>query len=148
MLRPNIRNRTFDWMGEKYAPIIDPNHFLGRSSLDPTWGRGRPWVNIKKKGKIFEIELAVPGFTKKEIEVTIADDIFTVRGEREKLKEISDVEYVVHEFNRDFFERKFKLTNNIGHEKVNAKYKNGILTIEFIDVPKEEEMEYKKVEVV
>lgn len=147
MLRSNIRNRTFDWMGEKFAPIIDPNHFMGRSSLDSKWGKKKPFVNILKEGEIFEIDIVVPGFNKKEITVTIADDILTVKGEKKKLTEKVDSEYVLKEFEQDSFERNFRLAKNIGHEKVKANYKNGILKIKFINVPTEEKIENKEVEI-
>lgn len=147
MLRPNIRNRTFDWMGEKFAPIIDPYHFLGRSSIDPFWGKSRPYVNIKKKDHLFEMEMVIPGFDKKEITVKINDDILTVNGQKKKLEEKVASEYVLKEFEMNSFERKFKLAKNIGHEKVEAEYKNGILKITFIDVPKEEEKKFKEVNV-
>ena len=147
MLRPNIKNRTFDWMGEKFAPIIDPHHFLGRSSIDPFWGKSRPWVNIKKNGKIYEMEIAVPGFDKKEITVRIDDDILTIKGQKKKLEEKSTSEFVLKEFEMDAFERKFRLAKNIGHEKVEAECKNGILKIIFIDVPEEEETKVKEVNV-
>lgn len=147
MFRPNIRNRTFDWMGEKFAPIIDKNHFLGRSSLDPVWGGKKPFVNILKEGKIFEMEVAVPGFNKDEITITITDDILTIKGEKKKKKKKIDSEYVLQEFERGSFERQFKLAKNIGHEKVKAKYKNGILKIKFFDVPTEKEIKNKEVEV-
>ncbi|HHM20647.1 MAG TPA: Hsp20/alpha crystallin family protein [Bacteroidetes bacterium] len=147
MLRPNIRNRTFDWMGEKYAPIIDRNHFLGRSSLAPVWGKKIPYANLKKSGQIFELELIVPGFNKEDITITIEDDIMTIKGQKKETTTKKTEEYVLKEYQMDSFERKFQLANNIGHEKVEAEYKNGILKIKFIDVPKEEEKKYKKVEV-
>ncbi len=149
MLRPNIRNRTFDWMGEKYAPIIDPYHFLGRSSLNPVWGSKKPYVNILKKGgKIFEMEVSVPGFKKKEINISIADDVMTIKGKKKKLKKRTNSDYVLKEFEQDSFERKFKLAKNIGHEKVKAKYRDGILRIRFFSVPTEEEVAHKEVAVV
>ncbi len=147
MLRPNIRNRTFDWMGEKFAPIIDRHHFLGRSSLDPVWGKKKPFVNIFKEGKMFEMEVAIPGYNKKEITVTIADDILVIKGERKKIKDISNSVFLLKEFEKDAFERQFRLAKNIGHEKVKAKYKNGILKIKFYDVPAAEEVVNKTVEV-
>ena len=148
MIRPKIRNRIFDWMGERYAPIIDPNHFLGHSSLDPVWGRKKPYVNIMKKdGKIFEMEIVVPGFKKKEITISIADDILTIKGIKKKSKDNTSSGYVLKEFEQESFERKFKLAKNIGHEKVKAKYRNGILRIRFYDVPTEEGETHKEVAV-
>ena len=34
MRRTTVRNRAFQRIGSLYGPLIDPNHFLGRSSFD------------------------------------------------------------------------------------------------------------------
>ena len=150
MLRANVKNRTFDWMGERYAHIIDPYHFLGRSLLNPVWGkqRNRPPVNIRKDNKIFEMEIAVPGYTKDDLEIIIKDDMLTVKGEN-KIADFSPIgEYVLREFDTETFERKFVLAKGIGHKNIEAECKKGILKLTFYDVPAEDEKWYKKVEVV
>ncbi|MCB0586866.1 MAG: Hsp20/alpha crystallin family protein [Phaeodactylibacter sp.] len=146
MWRAKIKNRSFDRMGEEYARLIDPNHFLGRSAFDIHY-KNMPPVNIIQEGKLFEMEVIVPGFTKEELAVTVKDDILTIRGEKSVAPEDKKGEYILEEFGLDSFERKFKLARAIGHEKITAKYENGILRLTFIDVPKEEEKAYKKVAV-
>lgn len=146
MWRPKIKNRAFDRMGEEYAKLIDPNHFLGRSAFDIPY-KNVPPVNIIREGKLFEMEVIVPGFKREELEVTVKDDILTIRGEKSFSKEEKDGQYILEEFDFDTFERKFKLANAIGHEKITAEYENGILRLTFTNVPKEEEKAYKKVTV-
>ncbi|MDX1666345.1 MAG: Hsp20/alpha crystallin family protein [Saprospiraceae bacterium] len=151
MWRPNIKNRAFDRMGERYARLIDPDHFLGRSAFDirRNWDHLRPPVNIVKKegGKIFEIELAIPGFRKEDIEIMVKDDIMTVKGEKSRREKGESSEYVLEEFDFDTFERRFLLSPSISHEKITATYRKGILLITFTDVPKEEERASQKVKV-
>lgn len=146
MWRAKIRNRAFDRMGEEYAKLIDPNHFLGRSAFDISY-KNMPPVNITREGKLFEMEVMTPGFSKEELEITVKDDILTIRGEKAASRKEKEVKYIVEEFDFDSFERKFKLANAIGHEKITAEYENGILRLTFIDVPKEEEKAFKKVAV-
>ncbi|HFA51229.1 MAG TPA: Hsp20/alpha crystallin family protein [Bacteroidetes bacterium] len=150
MLRANIKNRTFDWMGERYAPIIDPHHFLGRDLLNPVWGKTKrqPPVNIRKDNKVFEMEIAVPGYTKDDLEIIIKDDILIVKGENKMADFSPGAEYVLREFDTETFERQFVLAKGIGHENIKAECKNGILKLTFYDVPAEEEKWFKKVEVV
>lgn len=151
MWRPDIRNRAFDRMGERYAPIIDPDHFLGRSAFDIERPRNFPKANIKQKGEngeIFELELAVPGFSKEEIEIQMNDDLLTIRGNKSKSVEVKEAdEFLMEEFAIDSFERKFRVAASIAHEKITARYENGILRLTFIDVPKEEEKLFQTVEV-
>jgi HSP20 family protein len=107
----------------------------------------KPAVNMKKNGELFEMQVAVPGFAKEDIEITVKDDILTIRGQKETAAEEVRCDFVINEFNTDSFERKFKLNKGIGHEKIKAKCENGVLTLTFIDVPTVEEKWYKKVEV-
>jgi len=146
MWRAKIKNRSFDRMGEEYAKLIDPNHFLGRSSFDIHY-KDVPPVNIIQEGKLFEMEVMAPGFSKDELEITVKDDILTIRGEQSTSKKDKGGKYIVEEFDFKSFERKFKLANAIGHEKITAKYDNGILRLTFIDVAEEEEKAFKKVAV-
>ena len=152
MWRPDIKNRAFDRMGERYAPIIDPDHFLGRSAFDIERPGTFPKANLKQKGKngeIFELELAVPGFAKEEIEIQMQDDILTIRGKKSKPVAIEEEvhEFLIEEFAVDSFERTFRVAASVAHEKITAKYENGILKLTFIDVPKEEEKFFQTVKV-
>ena len=146
MWRPNIRNHTFDWMGEKFAPLIDRDHFLGHSAIG-NLKHNIPLVNFKKEGYLFEMEVAVPGFAKDELEILVKDDILTIKGEK-RGKKMETSQYILEEFDTDSFERRFRLGEGIGHEKITARYENGLLVISFSDVPKEEEKMYQEVEVV
>ncbi len=149
MLRANIRNRAFDRMGEHFAHLIDPYHFLGRSAFDVPYESEKriPAANIRQDDTLFVLELAIPGFRKEEIEIVVKDNILTVRGEKSKSEVATEPSYILEEFNFRSFERSFRLSPQIGQEKVTARYEDGILKIMFTDVPKEEERSYRKVNV-
>ena len=142
MSRPDIKTFHENWRDHYIAPLSDRPHFLGQSAFDIRWKKSKLPVNIKTNGKIFEMEISAPGFTKDELDVSIQDDILTIKAERQKL-ESHKSEYVLREFNADKMERKFKLNKGVGHEKIEAKFKNGILKLTFIDVPTEEEQWFK-----
>lgn len=151
MWRPNIRNRAFDRMGERYAPVIDPSHFLGRSAFEIPRHWEFPKANIKQKGEngeIFELELAVPGFAKEDIEIQMRDDVLIIKGKKSQTPPVEQAsEFLLEEFAVDSFERKFKVAASVAHEKITAHYENGILRLTFIDVPKEEEKKFQTVKV-
>jgi len=46
-----------------------------------------PAMNVKEHPQDFEIELAIPGFNKKDFEVTIEEDVLHISGEKELEKE-------------------------------------------------------------
>lgn len=94
------------------------------------------------------MEVVVPGFKKEELEVSLQDDVLTIRGQKSYPASEKKGEYIMEEFDIDSFERKFKLARTIAHEKISAKYENGVLRLTFTDVPKEEEKAYQKVKVL
>lgn len=148
MWRANIKNRAFDRMGERFAPLIDPNHFLGKSAFDiKRKPLEEPAVNIRKTAKLLEMEVAVPGYKKDEIQVLLENGYLIIRGEKEDSAHEKSEGYVMEEFGFKAFERSFHLREEIAHEKVKARYENGVLHIEIEDVPKEEEKAYQEVEI-
>lgn len=149
MWRANIKNRTFDRMGEEWAPVIDPNHFLGRSAFDIPYPENKkgPETTLVKEGDLLVLEIAVPAYTKEQLEVDINHDLLFVKGKKEGKIATVTSEYVAHEMQRDSFERVFKLAPTIAHEGVEAELKDGVLRIKFYDVPEDQERIERKVAV-
>ena len=97
---------------------------------------GFPPYNIQKvKDFEYEIEMALAGFSKDDIEVEVADGVLTVRS----VKENDDVddEWTLHRgISYRKFNRKFTLADDI---VVNdAKLENGLLTISLEQIVPEE----------
>jgi HSP20 family protein len=135
-----IRNRAFERFGDVYGPVIDHDHFLGRSAFDVPRKKACPGaVIVSKRGALFVMEVAVPGFAKEDLTVTIADDILVIRGVKKHREEYPETDLIVEEFEMDSFERKFTISPKISREKIEAHYQDGILRLTFIDVPEEEE---------
>ena len=147
MIRPNIKTFHDDFRGQKSTSDARWPRFLGHEAIDSHVHGNMPRVNIKKHGLIFEMEIAMPGFKKEEILITVQDDILTIKGERQ-VEEKIDSEYILKELDTDSVERKFKLAGGIGHEKIDTKFVNGLLKLTFTDVPVEEERAFKEVKVL
>ena len=140
MQKLRIRNHAFDRIGDQYAPVIDPDHFLGFSAFDVARKKTEPGaVNLRKTGELFVMEVAVPGFSKEEMTVAISDDILVIRGLKKHKDPHPETEFIMEEFDTDSFERQFRMNPCISREKITAKYLDGILRLTFIDVPPEEE---------
>lgn len=121
-------NKRFPWFKENLSSLLDfddvfsDDFFVKRRSI--------PAVNIKEAGASFLIELAVPGFSKDEIEIAIEDGYLKVEAEKEDEKETPDEGYTRKEFSFNSFERSFKLPTNANeNEEVKAVYKDGILSL-------------------
>ena len=137
----------FDRWKSRFRHIINPDHFLGRSAFDIPWSKKYPLANIKKNGKIYEIELLVPGFSKDELEVHIDRGILIVSGVKRTKVVPKDGEYILEEFDLESFERRFTLSSKHTHHRVEAFFEDGLLRIIFYFKEDPVATEYKRIAV-
>ncbi len=124
------------------------NRFWNQGLLNDSFWNGRkgePALNIKENDTNFEIELAVPGFTKKDFEITIDDGCLNVSAEKTTSEEEKEEDYTRREFSYNSFERSLRLPENVKEEEIKAKYKDGILSFK---VDKMEVIEKQKPKIV
>lgn len=93
-----------------------------------------PKVNVREETDMFELEMAVPGISKKDIQINVNSDVLKIS--HESANDNTDAELSHREFNYASFERSFRLPDSIDFDKIDAKTENGILTIK---LPKREE---------
>ena len=136
MWRANIHNHAFDSMGERYGRLIDVDHFLGRNAFAFPWKtKNLPLANLKKMEGHFEFEIAVPGYSREEIEITIEGDLLKIRGHKNVEGEVAGkAAYILEEFDYESFERCFRLSPEIVKDEVHAVCKDGILRLVFREV--------------
>ena len=99
-----------------------------------------PAVNIREDEKQYSLELAVPGMDKKDLRIDISEDVLTISSESKKESEESRNGYSKKEFSYSTFTRSFYLPENVDREKIEAGYREGILTV---GLPKMEEEKSK-----
>jgi HSP20 family protein len=104
-----------------------------------TW---MPSVNIRETEQAFFVEAELPGLTKKDIDITLENNILKLSGERRFEKDTTEESY--HRVERSYgtFLRTFSLPSQVNAESVKASFKDGVLTIE---VPKAEEAKPRKI---
>jgi HSP20 family protein len=71
---------------------------------------------------------------KKDLQIEIHEDVITISSEHKEEKEESGDDFKRREFSYASFCRSFYLPENVNKDKIEAKYNNGILTVE---LPKE-----------
>lgn len=123
-------------------PLGFPSFFS--DTLERLWSddtiNWMPAVNIRERDEDFVIDLAVPGMNKQDFSVEVDNGILTVSGERKEESENRDDRHTRREFHYGSFRRNFSLPETADPEKVNATYKDGILTL---SVMKREEQKRK-----
>jgi HSP20 family protein len=88
-----------------------------------------PQLNIVENKNAYTITVDVPGVEEKDIELTVQEGTLTIRGEKQTEKEDQDNQY--HRVERSYgsFQRVLSLPADAEEDKIEAKFKNGVLTI-------------------
>lgn len=119
-----------DWpslaSGSWLSDFFDNDRFFDSSLLK---FQSVPAVNVKETDKSFEIEVAAPGLTKKDFNVSVDNHILTISSEKKEEKETKEKDYTRQEFSYSSFSRSFALPDNIKEEEVNARYEDGVLKL-------------------
>lgn len=104
--------------------------FFDDDRLTSPWLRGSlPAVNVKEMDKSFEVEVAAPGFNKKDFSISVDNGLLTVSAEIKQEKEQKEDNYTRREFGYTSFSRSFSLPVNTNEEDIKAKYEDGILKL-------------------
>jgi len=120
-----------------------PNRMFGEDLLRRN--ASIPAVNVREHKNNFEIEVAAPGFSKKDFEVSIEDDILNISAENKMETEKEDENYSRREFYYNSFERSFSLPKNVDLKKrIKANYDNGVLMIHLEKLEAAKKLEHKK----
>ena len=115
---------------KSYRPFYMPN-FFDDDFLPVLNNRtsSMPAVNIKEDEKHFVLDLAIPGMDKKDLNIDINEDVLTISSES-KNETTNEVDgYKKKEFNYSSFCRSFYIPDNVNRDKIEASYKDGILTV-------------------
>ena len=131
---PTITTRSF-------RPFYMPNFF--DDDFFPVVSRSTnsvPAVNVREDDKNFTLEVAIPGIDKKDLKIDVNEDVLTISSESKSESDENKNGYKRKEFSYSAFSRSFYVPENVNREKIEANYKDGILTIA---LPKQEEEKNK-----
>lgn len=111
--------------------------FFPEESLSKYFSGTMPAANIRETEASFVIELAAPSLQKSDFDIKIEQALLTVSANK---IEGEAKQYKSQEFNFSSFKRSFRLGKNVDIERIEARYENGILSIE---LPKKEQAQEK-----
>ncbi|NOU19644.1 MAG: Hsp20/alpha crystallin family protein [Bacteroidales bacterium] len=101
-----------------------------------------PAVNIKEGKEDFAIEVAAPGFDKKDFKIDLNNNVLEISSEKEEKNEENNDKMMRCEFKYASFKRYFTLPDSVESDKIKATYKDGILNVV---IPKKDEAKVKPV---
>ena len=127
--------REIDRLFEDFRPTLWGAP-LGRTVFDVepfwrgeiSWGKA-PAVDVAEKDKAYEITAELPGMNESDVEVKFVDGVLTIKGEKREEKEEKKKDYYVSERRYGSFQRTFRVPDGVDGDKIEANFKNGVLTV-------------------
>ena len=102
-----------------------PFHNL-QEDTDIGWS---PRLDVSETDEAMEIVADLPGMEKKDIKVSLEEDLLIIKGERKEEKESKDKHYHTIERRSGSFYRAVRLPVEVEIEKSQANFKDGVLTL-------------------
>lgn len=141
----------------RYDPFRDLRHLqeevnrlfstnLSRSFDDEGIARGawNPSVDIYENKDQIVLEAELPGMNREDFDLSVENNVITLRGERRFEKKEENDNY--HRVERSYgsFSRSFTLPQTVSPEGATADYRNGVLRVV---LPKREEVKARRIEI-
>lgn len=114
--------------------------------VEPFRGMGEyhPAMDVSETEDAVIVKAELPGMEAKDVEINLNGDVLSLRGE--KREETEEKTKSFHRVERSYgsFERSVRLPYAVKADKVEATFKNGVLTVQ---LPKAEEAKRKSVKI-
>ena len=123
-----FKKSRLPWYDSMFTDLLGSDRLLTNDFfMENRW---IPAMNVKEKDDLFEIEIAAPGFTKKDFEISIENGLLKISAENSEEMKKEEDNFTRREFNYNSFFRSFTLPENVNEdEMIDATYKRGILKL-------------------
>lgn len=120
--------------GDFFSPVVRGEEVSNRNWL--------PAVDVAETPDALTLYAELPGLSREDVDITLENNVLTVRGERKFEKDVKEENF--HRIERAYgaFSRSFTLPSNVKNDAVEATFKNGVLTVR---IPKAEEAKSRKI---
>ncbi len=107
-------------------------------------GVWNPAVDLYEDKENVIVKAELPGMKREDIQVSLQDGTLSISGERKNEEKVENAEVCRMERFVGRFQRTITLPSQVKGDKVNAQYKDGVLTV---TLPKTEEAKPKQIEI-
>ena len=132
-----VRRPTWDIFDRFFEDFEIPVGFREETEFTPAF-------DVSETENELIVKAEVPGMDKKDINVNLSDGLLTITGEKHHEKKEESEKYHCFERRYGKFSRTMRLPSEVETEKVDAMYKDGVLTI---TLPKSETVKPKQIEI-
>lgn len=105
---------------------------------------GVPTLDISENDKEVEVHAELPGVKPEEVNISIVDDVLTIKGEKKVERKTEERQWHAIERAYGAFSRSVRMPAPVDADKAKASYKDGVLSVV---VPKRPEVQPKKIEI-
>lgn len=134
LLTRRNQNYNQDWLPSLFRDFMNDDWFTGRTSGSV------PALNVIENEKDYELEFAVPGLKKEELNLQVDNDgvmSISMVSKQEDSKTDNKRNYIRREFSYQRINQSYILPDDADHKNIKAKVENGVLTINIPKVPTE-----------
>jgi HSP20 family protein len=107
-------------------------------------GAGSAPVNISENEKNYHVEVVAPGFEKSDFKINVEENVLSISAEKKNEEKKVNEKQIRKEYNYRSFKRSFTLDEKIDASGIEAKYVNGVLTL---NLPRKEEVKVSAKEI-
>ncbi len=122
-----VKTNRFPSLGSMMNDFWNTDKFFSTPLFN---GETLPAVNIRETKNKFELEVAAPGYKKEDFKVSVENRMLNISAETSIEKNEEQESYTRKEFSCASFTRTFTLPENVLEEDINAKYQDGLLSVE------------------
>jgi HSP20 family protein len=101
-------------------------------------------VEVSETDEAIEVKASLPGANPEDVEVTVANDVLTIKAAHEERTEEKKRDYYRREIRYGAFHRSLSLPVSVDSDKAEARFENGIL---HLTLPKAEAVRPKQIKV-
>jgi HSP20 family protein len=109
-------DRLFDGFGRNFPPFAGGNTAL-------------PRMDVSETDKVIEVTAELPGLEAKDVQLNLADNVLTIRGEKKSEREEKEKDYHLLERSFGSFARSLQLPDGVKPEDVSAEIAKGVLKV-------------------
>ena len=138
------RNPRVDWTPryvDRYFRDFWNNSLSDLEQDSTVWS---PQVDVKETNEAYELLADLPGLSKKDINISLHDNVLTVKGERKTAEKSEDEDRYYAERTFGSFSRSFRLQHKVEQKDIRAEYKDGVLKVV---LTKSEEAQPRSIEI-
>lgn len=122
---PGYRN-LFDGFDRTFDSLFNTSLF----------GRARvPAVDIREEEDRYVLEAELTGLSEKDIDVKLDDNLLVISSKNEEDTESKQSGYILKERRSTTFSRSFVVPKDVDRKKIEARFKNGLLTLTLRKAP-------------